>query len=251
MFYSYYQGTMYSLDMALKANGSSEAVPWNLVQKPDLTATDEGVQGAPLDGYQPTMALAQNHVHFMGVPGFKAGDVKVFVIHYSYMQPLPQSYGSFATTHGKTASFFKDIGVQTRFAYIPDDGKNTYVVDVISNSTATFPAPPSLDPYAEYAASPSALVRLSSDSGKLSWMNYDNSSSAASRATWRSITLTGVEVASPASAAAGPKNNNGTSKSGAKGATETDHDSGAVGLQVWNALLMGLVGVVGAVGLAL
>ena len=40
------------------------------------------VQKAPYDSsYQPVMALAQNHVHFLNVPGTPAGDAQIFVIH--------------------------------------------------------------------------------------------------------------------------------------------------------------------------
>ena len=39
--------------------------------------------------------------------------------------------GSFPNSHGKTASFFLESGVQQeRFAFIPDDGSPTYVVNV-------------------------------------------------------------------------------------------------------------------------
>jgi len=46
------------------------------------------------------------------------------------MQPEPQSYGQFPNTHGQTTSLFKDTGVQTQFAFIPDDGSATYIIDV-------------------------------------------------------------------------------------------------------------------------
>ena len=46
------------------------------------------------------------------------------------MQPAPQSMGSFPTSHGKTASFFLVEGVQQEYAFIPDDGSATYVVNV-------------------------------------------------------------------------------------------------------------------------
>jgi len=48
----------------------------------------------------------------------------------SFMQPTPQSFGNFPTTHGKTASFFLDQGVQLEFAFIPDDGSATHVINV-------------------------------------------------------------------------------------------------------------------------
>lgn len=38
--------------------------------------------------------------------------------------------GNFPTTHGKAASFFLDADVQHEFAFIPDDGSATYVINV-------------------------------------------------------------------------------------------------------------------------
>ena len=145
--------------MGLLKAANSTAIPWNTVQQPDLSDGSSGsiTPGANTAGYQPTMALAQNHIHFMGVPGLTAGSVKIFVIHcmfpsplrflfffflfintlfffriiiVSYMQPAPQSMGSFPTSHGKTASFFQSTGVQQEFAFIPDDGSSTFVVNV-------------------------------------------------------------------------------------------------------------------------
>lgn len=62
---------------------NTTAIPWLLVQQPDLSADTSGTitPGANTAGYQPTMALAQNHIQFMGVPGLTPGDVKIFVIH--------------------------------------------------------------------------------------------------------------------------------------------------------------------------
>ncbi|KAJ2912657.1 hypothetical protein MD484_g7753, partial [Candolleomyces efflorescens] len=145
VFYVLSGGEMYSLDMALLKQASSSELTWNDVQRPDF-----GVEGSGAS-YEPVLALAQNHIHFMGLPGLPAGDAKVFVIHFSYLQPEAQSYGSFPTAHGKVASFFKDTGVQTQFAYIQDDGASTFVVDVISNTTRTLPGPTTKDPGEEYS----------------------------------------------------------------------------------------------------
>ena len=86
---------------------------------------------------KPVLALAQNHVHFLGTG--TAGSVEIFVIHFSYMQPDPQVFspiedgGSAApSTTGQTASIFKGPeAVQTKFAFVPDDGASTFVFDVI------------------------------------------------------------------------------------------------------------------------
>jgi hypothetical protein len=67
----------------------------------------------------------------------------------SYLQPQPQPYGKFPATHGQAASFFMNSGVrsgdiiaayllntglsyqvQQEFAFIPDDGSATYVINV-------------------------------------------------------------------------------------------------------------------------
>lgn len=84
---AYSAGTLYSLDMQLLKSASSSPIPWNDVQSPDLSVVDGAAidvaqtPGANTAGYQPTIALAQNHVHFMGVEGAKEGEAKIFVIH--------------------------------------------------------------------------------------------------------------------------------------------------------------------------
>ena len=69
--------------MGLLKAANSTAIPWVEVQQPDLSNSASGsiTLGANTAGYQPTMALAQNHIFFMGVPGLPAGSVKIFVIH--------------------------------------------------------------------------------------------------------------------------------------------------------------------------
>lgn len=68
---AYSKGELFSLDMELLKAGSGSTKQWN------------DVQAVPWDtsSYQPTMALAQNHVHFLGVPGVPDGSAKIFVIH--------------------------------------------------------------------------------------------------------------------------------------------------------------------------
>lgn len=51
----------------------------------------------------------------------------------SYYQPETQTYGAdFPAEHGQAASIFMPDGqgVQQQFAYIPDGGKNVYVLNV-------------------------------------------------------------------------------------------------------------------------
>ena len=49
-------------------------------QSSALSWTD--VQTAPYpNNYNPVMGLAQNHIHFLNVPGVPAGSAEIFVIH--------------------------------------------------------------------------------------------------------------------------------------------------------------------------
>ncbi|KAF9471116.1 hypothetical protein BDN70DRAFT_888444 [Pholiota conissans] len=200
VFYAYSNGNIFSLDMALLKSANATAIPWQDVQSPDLSANPSATPtpGANTQGYQPVMALAQNHVHFLGVPGLPAGSAKIFVIHFSFMQPTPQSYGNFPTTHGKTASFFLDEGVQQEFAFIPDDGSATYVINVETNTTKTLTGPPQQDSLASYYASTSALVQLTS-SGQVAFLAYDPKATT-SGGTWSTISKLPTSTTSSSSA---------------------------------------------------
>jgi len=187
VFYAYSNGSLFSLDMGLLKAANSTPIPWNFVQQPDLSNDASGTPtpGANTAGYQATMALAENHIFFMGVQGLPAGSVKIFVIHFSYLQPASQSMGNFPTSHGKTASFFQTSGVQQAFALISDDGSATYVINAVTNSTQQLAGPPVKDPFATYSASTSALVQLTT-SGNVSFLPYDQTANTTG-GTWSSI----------------------------------------------------------------
>jgi hypothetical protein len=223
VFYAYSNAELFSLDMGLLKAANSTPIPWLAIQSPDLSNGNSGTitPGANTNGYQPTMALAQNHVFFMGVSGLPAGSVKIFVIHFSYLQPAPQSMGKFPTTHGKTASFFQDSGVQQEFAFIPDDGSTTYVVNVETNTTKTLTGPPQQDSFATYSASTSALVQLTTG-GKVSFLAY-NETTTTSGGTWNTITKIPVAVFSTSG------NSSGNASSSASGATPTSTGSSTSG----------------------
>jgi len=57
--------------MALMKTANSTPQSWVDIQKPSFNT----------DNYKPVMALAQNHVHFLDVPGIGAGSALIFVIH--------------------------------------------------------------------------------------------------------------------------------------------------------------------------
>ncbi|KAJ3506302.1 hypothetical protein NMY22_g17297 [Coprinellus aureogranulatus] len=89
VFYALTKGNLLmSLDMGLLKTANASALTWNEVQNPQwipegAEQTQQEGSGAGMQGYEfPTMALAQNHVHFVGgVPGLKEGEAKIFVIH--------------------------------------------------------------------------------------------------------------------------------------------------------------------------
>ena len=118
-------GEMYFLDMKDLKASSGSVISW----------TDVGASPYGSD-YQPVMALAQNHIHFLDVPNVPAGSADIFVIHcefilllvdatwllsvfcssVSYFQPASQAYplpnGTMPATHGQATSFFQTSDVR-------------------------------------------------------------------------------------------------------------------------------------------
>jgi len=216
VFYAYSGGDLYSLDMSLLKAGNSTPIPWNDVQHVEFGISD----------YQPVMALAQNHIHFLNVPGLPNGSARIFVIHFSYMQPEPQSYGSFPNTYGQATSFFQESGVQQEFAFIPSDGSGTYVVNVEMNTTQTLKAPTLKDSQATYFASETALVQLSS-SGTVSYILYNpTSTSANTNAAWNVVKSLPIAIANQTSSTSSRSINTGT---GTQSSSTSGHTSGSSG----------------------
>lgn len=73
VFYALSKGELFFLDMGSLTAANSSAISW----------MDVGKAPYP-DGYQPVMAIAQNHIHFLDVPGTQAGDADIFVIHCKF-----------------------------------------------------------------------------------------------------------------------------------------------------------------------
>ncbi|GLB39264.1 hypothetical protein LshimejAT787_0604260 [Lyophyllum shimeji] len=215
VFYALSKGELYSLDMGQLKAANSTPLAWNDVQNPQL------------GDYQPVMALAQNHIHFLNVPGVPAGNAKIFVIHFSYLQPEPQSYGQFPATHGQVTSFFMESGVQQEFAFIPDDGSATFVINVETNTTQTLKGPAAKDPMATYFASTDSLVQLTS-SGSVSYLPYTpGTASANSAATWSPVKKLPALAASGSSS--GKPSATGSSTATGKGASPTGALGGSNG----------------------
>ncbi|KIO33860.1 hypothetical protein M407DRAFT_65170 [Tulasnella calospora MUT 4182] len=121
---------LYQLNMSDQVSAESGTLKWQEVDKPNFKT----------DGYNPVMAIADNHVFFLNVPGNRAGEANIFVIHFAYFQPDVQTFkaksGSvFPATGGETASIWQAMGAspspQKSFAFFPDDGSATYIVDVL------------------------------------------------------------------------------------------------------------------------
>jgi len=203
VFFALSNGTLYQADFGTQKTATSEIIHWQTVGTPSFSTNN----------YAPVMALAQNHIHFLDVPGAPAGEAYIFVIHFAYFQPTPQSYpatsgNTFPATHGLTASIFDSNNlVQQRFAFIPDDGSGTYLINVETNTTTNFAAPPNTTTGAVYTASDSILVRLS-DSGEFSYL--DVSSNAPSNTPWTALHFSNLTAVTTTSTTTG------STKSGAR-----------------------------------
>ncbi|CAL1709198.1 unnamed protein product [Somion occarium] len=205
VFYALSHGELFFLDMGGLKAANSSALSWT-----DVSKSPYG------DSYQPVMALAQNHIHFLNVPDTPAGDAQIFVIHFSFFQPEPQAYplpdgSAFPATHGQATSFFQENGVQQEFAFIPDDGSATYVINVETNTTQSLPGPSTKDPKAQYAAGITSLVQIDS-TGALSFLPYkQDDASTNAKAAWAKVA--NVAAVAPPGAASSKSGSAGTSAS--------------------------------------
>lgn len=174
---------LHQLDMSDQVAAKSDPLKWEEVNKPNFKT----------DGYDPVMAIADNHIFFLNVPGNGAGETNIFVIHFAYFQPdvqafKPKSGSAFPATGGETASIWQVMGSspspQESFAFFPNDGSATYIVNVLSNTTSTIPFPPATPSsgYSAYAGSPDTLVQLT-PSGELYYHSISSSQTKASKST--------------------------------------------------------------------
>jgi hypothetical protein len=210
VFYSLSKGEMWAINMTEVSLTPDDETPWKDISK------------FPVDGYdKPTMALASNHIHFIGVPNVPAGSADIFVIHFSYFQPETQKYGDFPSTHGQTASIFLNEGVQQEFIYVPDDGSATYIVNVMSNTTQTLPAPSKKDSAASYFGAPDSIVQLAAD-GTVSWLPYNAKDTGANKAaSWSTV----AALPAVTGTASGPSGSAGASGSVGSGSGSGSHGS--------------------------
>jgi hypothetical protein len=78
--------------------------------------------------------------------------------------------------------------VQETFAFVPDDGSATYVLDVQTNTSQVLAGPNSKDANATYFASTTALVQLDTEGDVYYLLVSPNDTSANSAAKWNKVT---------------------------------------------------------------
>jgi hypothetical protein len=220
VFYAVSKNEMFFLDMGLLKAANATAMSW----------TDVGSTPLP-SGYEPVMALAQNHIHYLNVPEVPAGSAKIFVIHYSWWQPEPQAYpganggNSFPAANGQVTSFFQTEGVQQEFAFIPADNSATYVINVENNSTTTLPAPATKDAGSKYFAGVDSLIQLDS-AGKISYLPYkQGDASANSAAKWSPVAALASVASSSSSSSSSSASGSGSATKGSSSASKTASSS--------------------------
>ncbi|KAF8334295.1 uncharacterized protein EI90DRAFT_3153598 [Cantharellus anzutake] len=205
VFYGLVNNTLYSANFASLTAASGNPINWDVANT---------VSTFSVSGYDPVLALAQNHIFFFNVPGSNEGSTYIFVIHFSYFQPQPQPFtpkngNKFPVAHGKATSFFSPSNnVQEQIAFIPDDGSAVYVLNVQPNTTVQLQGPIVKDSNSDYAASTSELVQLTS-SGNLYYLPY-NQNNPNSSVQWVPFGVPGFSGPGPTSTSTVTSTGSGT-----------------------------------------
>ena len=131
--------------------------------------------------------------------------------------------------------------VQQAFAFVPDDGSATYVLNVETNTTETMAGPTTKDAGAIYFASLTALVQLDSK-GDVSYLLVSATDTTAnSAATWNSV-VSLANAAPPTSTSPTATGSSGTtSASGTSKSSSGSHSNGAIAAVAPGGLLGGLI----------
>jgi hypothetical protein len=134
--------------------------------------------------------------------------------------------------------------VQEEFAFIPDDGSATYVLNVQSNTTQTLAGPSTKDAGASYYASIDSLVQLDS-TGAVSYLPYNsNDSSANAAAKWSNVVALANAAPPTNGSSTGTSTSSFVNPSGTSRAqTSSKSANGAVAVVAPASLLCGLVSV--------
>ena len=108
-------GQLSQLDLGSQTRAAGGTTNWDTVGPPNFDTTSYT---------KPVLALAQNHIHFLGVPGLNAGQASIFVIHFAFFQPARQDYpvyegasgNTFPNSAGQVVSIFQGEDVSCSFA---------------------------------------------------------------------------------------------------------------------------------------
>ncbi|KAI8618596.1 hypothetical protein BC830DRAFT_1107915 [Chytriomyces sp. MP71] len=157
----------------------------------------------------PVVGQGTNHLHYFNAPGLLAGQAYIFVIHYAWWQPAPQTYGTFLQSPSQTTYIPKSGSAPSDFAYIPDDGVHIYLISTHTNTTATFPGFGVGGAGFRYAATENTLVQLDTGNGNIKTLSVANPD-------WGAMVVTTL-VATDASVAISPATKQETSRAVATG----------------------------------
>ncbi|KAJ3065324.1 hypothetical protein HDU98_011313 [Podochytrium sp. JEL0797] len=167
--YAYSSGAIFRIGDANLINLSqlSTNPALNLSWISDIQVTPQ-----PFDGkdYKPVFGQGTNHLHFLNAPGLAAGQAWIFVVHYAWWQPTPQTFGSFPTSTGGQTVYIPALDQSKApavFAYFPDDGSATYLIDTVSNTTTTITGFGKSGPTFRYSATSGNIVQMDTKTGDL------------------------------------------------------------------------------------
>ncbi|KAJ3211976.1 hypothetical protein HDU82_004387 [Entophlyctis luteolus] len=165
--YAYSNGIIYRIDYANSLDKLKDVSSLTLEWLSGVNASAQPFAGSSYTS--PVMGQATNHLHFFNQPDLQAGEAWIFVVHYSWWQPTPQSYGTFAQKPGQTVYIpaADQTNVPSTFAYIPDDGTATILVNVNTNTSTTLTGFGSSGSTYRYAATNSYIVQFDTTGGGL------------------------------------------------------------------------------------
>ncbi|KAJ3084359.1 transcription elongation regulator [Rhizoclosmatium hyalinum] len=216
--YIYRVGNADDLNLSKLATNPKLSLPW--LPKPIVTPQ-------PFDGtnYKAVFGQGTNHLHFFNAPGLADGQAWIFVVHYAWWQPTPQSFGSFKSEPGQTVYIpaVDQSKAPSVFAYIPDSGSATYLVDTVSNTTTTIAGFGKSGSTFRYSATSSNLVQLDTSTGSLKVLPVAGGSVSSGSGVASLPSATGIKKAPTAT---------GTSGSGSATGVATTTKSGSAAMGV-------------------
>ncbi|KAJ3225180.1 hypothetical protein HDU81_008085 [Chytriomyces hyalinus] len=241
--YAYSKGQIYRIGDAGDINLAK------LASTPRLTMnwlSQFAVTTQPFDGanYKAVFGQGTNHLHFFNAPGLAAGEAWIFVVHYAWWQPTAQSYGSFPQLPGQSVYIpVATGGAPPVFAYIPDNGQATLLVDTKANSTTSQAGFGQSGPTFRYAATAEQLIQYDGTTGNLNVMQLGSGAvskgtglgslpkvTGAAPVVTSTVTVSGVAGTASAQAGSSSSVAAASSKSGASQAAFVGMSAMLVGL---------------------